>query len=142
MSGYLYEQIARDKLNMPGADLIVIESLRVERGDGIDAIRIEVGYPPPYAKGPKAGKKNYRKATDCRKLYVTDEQRDAWLAEHPDYCVKCGNSGEVFVRWSVDEGTITSPCGPCDGKPSPVPFPDIEPQPADSNQPSLFGAPS
>ena len=139
MSGYLYEQIARDRLNMPGARLIVIESLRVEWGDGIDATRIEVGYVPSYVKGEKAGKPNYKKATDRTKLYVTDDERDAWLAAHPDYCATCGNSGERFVSWSVDEGTKTATCTSCDGTERPVPFPDAPlPDTSHGDQGDLF----
>jgi len=137
VSGYLYEQIARDKLGMPGARHIVIESLRIEWGDGIDATRIEVGMVPRITRGPNAGKLNYKKATDRRKLYITDAETDAWLAEHPEYCRSCGNSGERFVSWSVDEGTKTITCTACDGTERPVPFPDLDDEPA-----GLFGVTS
>lgn len=106
--------------------------------DGIDAMRIEVGVVPLFTKGEKAGKPNYKKVTDRRKLYITNDEAERWLTEHPDYCRECGNTGEVFVRWSADDGTTTRTCTSCEGAVRPVPFPDADGEVAASEQPGFF----
>lgn len=124
-TGHLLEMIARDEGNRPNARAVTYRALSKERGDGIDAVVITLADVPTYVRGPKAGQPNYSKCTNETTVYVTDEVRDRWLAEHPEVCAECANRREVFVRWSADEGTTMKPCPECNADGSrPVEDPD------------------
>lgn len=109
MRGDIYERIAREMTGRPDATAVAWESLDFKR-DGIDAMRVRVADVPLYVRGENVGKPNFNKCQNQQTVYISHEQAEQWVAAHPELCLECGNTGEVFVRWSVDDGTTIRPC--------------------------------
>lgn len=112
MNGHIYGMIARDRLGRPDASVLSLEVLDMER-DGIVGTRVVVADVPPLKSGPNKGKPNYKASVDRQPLIVLPGESEAWLAEHPEICPECANNREVFVRWSIDDGTTMRPCPVC-----------------------------
>jgi hypothetical protein len=105
----IYTMIAQEKFNRPNSTGISWEVLNL-KDDGFDGTRVVIADVPNYVKGPKAGKPNYKASTDRQTLLISEDEAEAWVAQHPEICLECGNTGEVFVRWSAEDGTTTRPC--------------------------------
>lgn len=112
-----YEMIARDLLDRPTAVAVAWESLHMDRGDGITAVKLRMAEVPTYVRGPKKGKLNFQGCTNQATIFILPEQYEAWCAAHPEVCQSCANTRELFVRWSVDDGTTMRPCTDCEGEP-------------------------
>lgn len=79
---------------------------------------IEGGIAPLLKSGPRKGKPNWRKVTNCKVFHVTPEEyvaiADAYEKETGN-CTECAGRGEVFARWAAGEGTTYKQCHVCSG---------------------------
>ncbi len=119
LSIWMVEQCAAEKLGRPDAVPIKWERLDLDR-DGITGSRVTLVDPdPPLVKtGPRKGRPNWAKATNRAVRIVTDDEAAefavAWSARTGG-CIDCSGTGELFVRWSAQDGTTMRPCEACEG---------------------------
>lgn len=116
-TGRLSMILALEIMERPGAHVSVIEFLD-EKRDGFDGIRVEVVDAPLITRGKRAGRPNYRMATNEQTRLISrvalESAADRWV-ERTGLCYACVGDGRQFMRWAVDEGTTYRPCPECNG---------------------------
>jgi hypothetical protein len=86
-------------------------------GKKIEWFELEGGVAPLFKRGPRKGKKNWKKSTDRRKFAISMERANEIAAEYraAGMCDVCGANGKRSVSWSRDTGTSYEPCRACNG---------------------------
>lgn len=117
MTGRLTMTLALEIMERQNAHVAVIEFLDEEH-DGFDGIRVEVVDAPPIKQGPRAGRPNWRMATNKQKRLISwdslNAAADRWV-ERTGLCRACAGEGRTFMGWSRDDGTRYKACSPCNG---------------------------
>ena len=76
------------------------------------------GVPGVYKSGKKKGRTKWPKKSECDRIIVTLEDRDAAIVEYEKEtgkCAWCEGSGKTLSRWSRDRGSEFRQCEKCDG---------------------------
>lgn len=112
----LMAEHARQLVNMP-ADWEVYDFEAIG-GTPAKLIRVTGAIAPFKTRGKGKGQRNWKKRDKSteRTAYFTPEEHRLFLEcweKTTGKCSACIGTGEVFARWSVDNGTEYKPCSKC-----------------------------
>ena len=113
----LIEARLRREYNLPGSFVFYRWESFPNNSSRSDYVLFTGAECPLFARGPKAGKPNYRLGTNKRRLSVSSLQAEQWGREYEaetGNCRECEGSGEEVASAGVG-GTLYRSCSRCGG---------------------------